>query len=919
MNTINRFATLVRSAAIALATGPLLMLAASTGFAQSADPKIVARWNVVLDGVPAPEPEDPVNNESPPVPLEIAVDIEPGSAARNSGIWMYGDETGRVRVRATTQFGEQESDVWAELNWTQTYQQNSTIAAHTYNVNPTLLEYLTGREAAFRFSVNYECFESLEAISKGEAKWKREAIFQESRIGKRIGENQLFHSEGRLNGVDMSPGPLPIGEQVTVSFLGMINGAVRRTTRSLKGDIDLSDCGIGHFNRVAYLLRVSLAESGPESDATVWLGDPLETDDTAGGFTMQTTGTAVAGSPSQFCASNIDRSRFGINGDGTVTDRNTGLMWQRCPLGFDFADGGTPDILSDDSCTTNESPRSWGETLRATQSSDFAGLTDWRVPNIKELDSLTNLACIGPAIAPGLFPDTPTRPFWSSTPDSRNGLAAKVVDFNQGSINSFGKEAALHSRLVRSSGEEPLAPRVRIDVVKSASAEEGGEMLFPLRLSRAPLSDVILEYDTSDRSALEATDYESGGGRIVIPAGVTAAEIGVMIVDDEIAELTEVFELRLRATSANAWIGDATATGEIIDNEPIISVLSVPQFEGTGVTTNMVFGVFLDRPARNEVSFEFTTGDGTATVADGDYESTNGMVVIPAGEDLGLINVNVDGDLRIEGDEHFILRLAEPDAGNATLPERNVTAHIVDDETLMFTLNDSGFTGCANESLVGTTCPQADFPDQDGEFGLDATEDDDTNGHAGMFLVKFDANGNELPDQTVDYDDTPWDCVLDGNTARMWEVKSNDGGLRDRTWRYTWFNSSGINDGGAPGAENGGSCSGSGCNTEAYVAAVNAAGLCGFSDWRLPTREETLSLDINFPGGRGLDDNYFPFARASILNFWWTGTPAVVFGGGDDTFPVDQAWGAFIRDEIDLNPYIKSTENHVRLVRQLRR
>ena len=57
------------------------------------------------------------------------------------------------------------------------------------------------------------------------------------------------------------------------------------------------------------------------------------------------------------------------------------------------------------------------------------GNAGWRVPNVKELESLIDRGCANPAISGGRFPDQPAVDFWSSTP----GWA---VSFNDGSVLS---------------------------------------------------------------------------------------------------------------------------------------------------------------------------------------------------------------------------------------------------------------------------------------------------------------------------------------------------------------------------------------------------------------------------------------------------------------------------------------------------
>jgi hypothetical protein len=101
-------------------------------------------------------------------------------------------------------------------------------------------------------------------------------------------------------------------------------------------------------------------------------------------------------------------------------------------------------------------------------------------------------------------------------------------------------------------------------------------------------------------------------------------------------------------------------------------------------------------------------------------------------------------------------------------------------------------------------------------------------------------------------------CVRDENTRLVWEVKSDEGvggqaDFRDKDYGYNWFDGQngyqGVAAGTAATANVLGSfpCQQSGtnltrCDTSSYVRAVNAAGLCGFSDWRLPKANELLGL-----------------------------------------------------------------------------
>ncbi len=132
-------------------------------------------------------------------------------------------------------------------------------------------------------------------------------------------------------------------------------------------------------------------------------------------------------------------------------------------------------------------------------------------------------------------------------------------------------------------------------------------------------------------------------------------------------------------------------------------------------------------------------------------------------------------------------------------------------------------------------------------------------GHAGFDFSKLDSNGDELPGDAAD-----WQCVRDNLTGLVWEVKTDDGGLHDADNVYTWYSTDGNNNGAALGTENGG------VNTQAYVAAVNAAGWCGANDWRLPNFDELYSIVNLSAAYPAVDTNYFPQTRSGS---YWTSVP----------------------------------------------
>ncbi|MBX3027357.1 DUF1566 domain-containing protein [bacterium] len=136
------------------------------------------------------------------------------------------------------------------------------------------------------------------------------------------------------------------------------------------------------------------------------------------------------------------------NGDGTITDTRTGLMWEK---------------LSDDgSIHDRDNVYTWGTAKTAAlNTASFAGHNDWRLPNVNELQSLVQYGTVLPAVdAPfntGCNPActvttcscTSATYYWSSTTSTNNPSDAWTVDFNVGGVSPEFKVTNYSVRAVR--------------------------------------------------------------------------------------------------------------------------------------------------------------------------------------------------------------------------------------------------------------------------------------------------------------------------------------------------------------------------------------------------------------------------------------------------------------------------------------
>ncbi|MFC1883163.1 DUF1566 domain-containing protein [Thermodesulfobacteriota bacterium] len=121
---------------------------------------------------------------------------------------------------------------------------------------------------------------------------------------------------------------------------------------------------------------------------------------------------------------------FEDNGDGTVTDHATGLIWQQ----------GESEM------------KDWETACAYCESLSLAGKNDWRLPNIKELKSIVDYDKYNPAINTAYFTDFPEVKhsyYWSSTAHSNmEGYAGAVLFFSGGVL--YGCKSGDHfTRCVR--------------------------------------------------------------------------------------------------------------------------------------------------------------------------------------------------------------------------------------------------------------------------------------------------------------------------------------------------------------------------------------------------------------------------------------------------------------------------------------
>lgn len=184
---------------------------------------------------------------------------------------------------------------------------------------------------------------------------------------------------------------------------------------------------------------------------------------------------------------------FQVNADGTVTDTTTRLMW----------------TLEEDQNLSGG--RTWKEALAYCESCTTAGYSDWRLPNVRELESLVDWNRSSPSIDP-VFAECLASNYWSSSSDVPDPGEAWAVFFKDGDVYPYGKNTLYYVRCVRNvpppaDGDlAPLGNRDGLVIVADALVC----MRFALKLDTPTQEDVR----HGDVAPLDANNQPDPDGRI---------------------------------------------------------------------------------------------------------------------------------------------------------------------------------------------------------------------------------------------------------------------------------------------------------------------------------------------------------------------------------------------------------------------
>ena len=223
-------------------------------------------------------------------------------------------------------------------------------------------------------------------------------------------------------------------------------------------------------------------------------------------------------------------------------------------------------------------------------------------------------------------------------------------------------------------------PTLSINDVSQAEGNSGTTAFtFTVTTSNAINNNIKVNYTTTNGSASAGSDYQATSGVLTIPAGQTSKTITVNVTGDVTNETNETFIVGLSLPDM-ATIAKAQGIGTIVNDDGVQP--ATLQFEQSSYNVKESLGALTMTVTRigdasAAASVDYVTNDGTATQK-GDLEYTAGTLTFAAGETSKTVNILLNEDDQIEGNESFQVVLSNPTG--ASLGQTNsASVTIMDD------------------------------------------------------------------------------------------------------------------------------------------------------------------------------------------------------------------------------------------------
>ncbi|MGK0187302.1 MAG: putative repeat protein (TIGR03806 family) [Verrucomicrobiales bacterium] len=223
---------------------------------------------------------------------------------------------------------------------------------------------------------------------------------------------------------------------------------------------------------------------------------------------------------------------------------------------------------------------------------------------------------------------------------------------------------------IEDNDEAPMAA-----IADGEGYESAGTLSLRVTLSGPSGKNISMDCLTRGDTAVQGVDFLPESGPITIPAGATAALIEIPLIEDDLNEPEETFDVIL-SSPVNTVITEAIGVGTILDDDFIPS-LKIGNASGKESAGTIALPVTMNAASSRRVTFNYVVQSLTAA-ADEDFVAASGTVVIEPGMTESAVVVQVIDDKDVEKPEQFLVFLS--DASNATIEDGKGIGFIGDDD-----------------------------------------------------------------------------------------------------------------------------------------------------------------------------------------------------------------------------------------------
>ncbi len=250
---------------------------------------------------------------------------------------------------------------------------------------------------------------------------------------------------------------------------------------------------------------------------------------------------------------------FADNGDGTISDIQTGLMWQQ---------------------TAPSSVYSWDQALTYCENLNLGGYTDWRLPNRNELQSIVDYSKYFPAITSTFFIETFSDTlYWTSTTHANSPNLVWVLGSVTGHFGSSDKNSYYSLRAVRS---------IKIPFNENEYTPSSSEQLTPfgtlnsLGEFKPELDTYIISHGWNRENTIEIPSWESAIGEKIMDE--TKNNANVFLWNWQEKAQGDAVSVKTRVPDSGKYL--ANAMDQIIQSDYNKNIYMIGHSYGSGVIVN---------------------------------------------------------------------------------------------------------------------------------------------------------------------------------------------------------------------------------------------------------------------------------------------------------------------------------------------